>query len=163
MDAFALSLSYGIKNVRLRNVLVTALTVGLFHFFMPLIGNYVGVSLFEYTIIKPKYVLFAVFLILSIDMFTHFFEENPKIRSLNVIGTILFAISVSFDSFSVGIGINYIYDNIILVVLTFCLISALFTIIGFWLGKKLSTGIGKYSFLIGSFTLFVYSIMMLTN
>ena len=132
MDAFALALSYGIKDIKLKNVTITAITVGIFHFFMPLIGNYVGISLFEYTIIKPKYVLFFVFLLLSIDMFTHFFEEEPKIRALNVIGTILFAISVSFGSFSVGIGINYIYDNIILIVSSFCIISALFTLVGFW-------------------------------
>lgn len=163
MDAFALALSYGIKDIKLKNVIITAITVGIFHFFMPLLGNYVGLSLFEYTIIKPKYVLFFVFLILSIDMFTHFFEKEPKIRSLNLIGTILFAISVSFDSFSVGIGINFIYDNIILIVSSFCIISALFTLIGFWLGKKLSHGVGKYSFLIGSITLFIYSLWILTN
>ncbi len=163
MDAFALALSYGIKKINLQNVLITAVTVGLFHFFMPLLGNYVGISIFEYTIIKPRYVLFIVFLILSIDMFTHFFEENPKIRPLNVIGTILFAISVSIDSFSVGIGISYIYDNIILVVSSFCIISLLFTIFGFYLGKRLSNGVGKYSFLIGSITLFLYSIFILTK
>lgn len=163
MDAFALALSYGIKNIKLKNVIITAITVGLFHFFMPLLGNYVGVSLFEYTIIKPKYVLFAVFLILSIDMFTHFFEENPKIRPLNIIGTIIFAISVSFDSFSVGIGINYIYDNIIMTVLSFCIISGIFTVLGFWLGKKINKRIGKYSFLLGSLTLFLYSLVVLTK
>ena len=48
-------------------------------------------------------------------MFMHFFEEKPKIRPLNMIGTLLFALSVSFDSFSVGIGINYIYDNILII------------------------------------------------
>lgn len=163
MDAFALALSYGIKNIKLKNVIITAITVGLFHFFMPLLGNYVGVSLFEYTIIKPKYVLFAVFLILSIDMFTHFFEENPKIRPLNIIGTLIFAISVSFDSFSVGIGINYIYDNIIMTVLSFCIISGIFTVLGFWLGKKINKRIGKYSFLLGSLTLFLYSLVVLTK
>lgn len=163
MDAFALALSYGIKNISLKDVLITALTVGLFHFFMPLVGNYVGVSLFEYTIIKPRYVLFAVFLILAVDMFVHFFEENPKIRPLNIIGTIIFATSVSFDSFSVGIGINYMYDNIIITVLSFCIISSLFTLLGFWLGKKINNSIGKYSFLIGSLTLFIYSLVVLTK
>lgn len=163
MDAFALALSYGIKSVSKKNILITAITVGIFHFFMPLIGNYVGIKLFEYTIIKPRLVLFSVFMILSVDMFTHFFEKEPKIRSLNIIGTIIFAISVSFDSFSVGIGINYIFDNILLIVSSFCFISAGFTILGFWLGKKLSMKIGKYAFLIGSLTLFVYSLVILTN
>ena len=163
MDAFALAIAYGIEKVKLKNVIITAITVGLFHFFMPLLGNYLGISLFEYTIIKPRYVLFLVFLILSVDMFMHFFEEKPKIRPLNMIGTLLFALSVSFDSFSVGIGINYIYDNILIIISCFCIISSLFTLIGFYFGKKLSNSIGKYSFLVGSFTLFLYSLMVLTN
>jgi putative Mn2+ efflux pump MntP len=163
MDAFALALSYGINGVKTKKIIITAITVGLFHFFMPLLGNFIGISLFEYTIFKPKYILFLVFLMLSIDMFAHFFEEKPKIRRLNVLGIILFAISVSFDSFSVGIGINYIYDNILLTVLVFCIISSFFTLFGFLLGKCLSIKVGKYSFLLGSITLFIYSILMLTN
>lgn len=163
MDAFALALSYGIKNIKKRNILLTAITVGIFHFFMPLIGNFVGISLFEYTVIKPKYVLFIVFLILSVDMFIHFFEDQAKVRPLNIIGIIIFAISVSFDSFSVGIGINYIYDNIILTVSLFCLISFLFTLLGFWLGKKISEKIGKFSFILGGITLFTYSLVILTK
>lgn len=163
MDAFALSLSYGISNVNKKNMIVTAITVGIFHFFMPLIGNVVGLPLFEYTLIKPRYVLFVVFLILSIDMIIHFFEVEDKKIKLNFIGIILFAISVSFDSFSVGIGISYIYDNILLVVSSFCLISMLFTFLGFSLGKKISNKIGKLSFLFGGIILFLYSFVVLTN
>lgn len=163
MDAFALALSYGIKQVRLKTVVTTAITVGLFHFFMPLLGNVVGVPLFEYTVIKPRIVLFIVFLILSVDMFIHFFEEKPKIRALNIIGTILFAFSVSFDSFSVGLGLSYLYDNIILAVSAFCVVSAMFTLLGFEMGKRLSEKIGKYAFLIGSLTLFVYALWILTK
>lgn len=163
MDAFALAFSYGIKNISIKNIIITALTVGIFHFFMPLFGNMIGTSLFSYTIIKPKIVLFIVFLLLSIDMFTHFFEEKPKVRNLNLIGTIFFATSVSFDSFSVGLGLSYIYNNVLICLITFCLISSIFTCIGFFLGKKVSEKIGKYSFLIGSITLFLYSIWVLTK
>lgn len=163
MDAFALSLSYGIKKISKKTIIITALMVGLFHFFMPLIGSVIGTYLFEYTIFKPKIILFLVFLILSIDMFTHFFENEEKIRNLNLIGTLIFAFSVSFDSLSVGLGIRYLYDNIFLVVSLFCFISALFTIFGFYLGKTLSQKIGKYSFLIGSATLFLYSLWILTK
>ena len=163
VDAFSVSTVIGLTNPSVKKCTITSIVVGIFHFFMPLLGNYLGISLFEYTIIKPRYVLFLVFLILSIDMFMHFFEEKPKIRPLNMIGTLLFALSVSFDSFSVGIGINYIYDNILIITSCFCIISFSFTLIGFYLGKKLSNSIGKYSFLIGSLTLFLYSLMVLTN
>lgn len=163
MDAFALSLSYGIKKINIKNVILTALTVGLFHFFMPLIGSFIGISLFSYTMFKPKLILFIVFLIISIDMFIHFFQKEEKLRDLTLIGILFFAFSVSFDSLSIGLGIKYIYDNIFLCVLIFCIISAFFTLLGFYFGKKLSSMVGKYSFLLGSIILFVYSIWILTN
>lgn len=163
MDAFALSISYGIRKTRLKKIILTAFTVGIFHFFMPLIGNYIGVSLFEYTIFKPKFILVLVFLILSIDMFIHFFEKEEKIRPLNLLGTLFFSFSVSFDSLSVGLGIRYLYGNIFICVSIFCIISTFFTCLGFYFGEKLSNTIGKYSFLFGSITLFLYSMWLLTN
>ena len=63
----------------------------------------------------------------------------------------------------IGIGINYLYDNILFVVSSFFIISALFTFLGFYLGRKINNKIGKYSFLLGSITLFIYSILVLTK
>lgn len=79
MDAFSLAFSYGINKLSKKSVIITAMTVGLFHFFMPLIGNFIGISIFDYTIIKPRYVMFFIFLLLSIDMFTHFLKKNLKL------------------------------------------------------------------------------------
>lgn len=162
MDAFTLAFSYGIKKVDNKSLIITSIVTGIFHFIMPLIGNIIGIPLFEYTLIKPRYILFLVFLIISIDMFINFFNENPKLRNLNIAGIILFAFSVSFDSFSVGLGINYICSNVVLSVSIFCFVSMLFTFLGFMLGKFLSQKIGKYAFLFGSLVLFIYSLVLLT-
>lgn len=162
MDAFTLAFSYGIKKVDNKSLIITPIVTGIFHFIMPLMGNIIGIPLFEYTLIKPRYILFLVFLIISIDMFINFFNENPKLRNLNIAGIILFAFSVSFDSFSVGLGINYICSNVVLSVSIFCFVSMLFTFLGFMLGKFLSQKIGKYAFLFGSLVLFIYSLVLLT-
>lgn len=162
MDAFTLAFSYGIKKVDNKSLIITSIVTGIFHFIMPLMGNIIGIPLFEYTLIKPRYILFLVFLIISIDMFINFFNENPKLRNLNIAGIILFAFSVSFDSFSVGLGINYICSNVVLSVSIFCFVSMLFTFLGFMLGKFLSQKIGKYAFLFGSLVLFIYSLVLLT-
>lgn len=163
MDAFTLAMSYGIKKISIKKVILTSIIVGIFHFFMPLIGDKIGVNLFEYTFIKPKFIMFLVFLILSFDMFLSFFKKKEEINHLSMLGTILFAFSVSFDSLTVGLGIRYLYNNIILSVSIFCVISAVFTLFGFFFGKKLSKSIGNYSFLFGSIILFLYSIGILTN
>ncbi len=161
MDAFTLALSYGIYKVSTLKKLITSVSVGIFHFLMPLIGNFVGISLFSYTIIKPKIILFIVFLILGIDMIVHFFCDNEEHKNLSIIGILFFSFSVSFDSFSVGLGINYLYDNLFLTLITFSLVSASFTIIGFMLGDAISNKTGKYSFLVGAIILLLYGFKIL--
>ena len=163
MDAFALSFYYGIKKQNKITILITALVVGIFHFFMPIIGNKIGISLFEYTLFKPKIVVFLIFLIISIDMIIHFFEEAPKTRKLNVLGIIFFGITVSIDSLATGLGICYTYDSILTCSAVFSLVSALFTTLGFILGRILSEKLGKYAFLIGGSILLIYSLIVLTN
>ena len=105
--------------------------------------------------------MFIVFFILSINMFLSFFEKDKRLINLNVIGVILFAFSVSLDSFSVGLGLSYLSDNIILSSLIFCIISATITNLGFVLGKKISDKYGKYPSLIGSIILFLYFIHLI--
>ena len=163
IDAFFLAASYGLSKVDNKRIALTSFSVGIFHFFMPIIGSKIGDFVFEYTLFKPNIILFVVFLILSIDLFISFLDENKKNYNLNIIGIILFSLSVSFDSFSVGIGIKYIFDNIIITLSCFSLISFLFTLFGFVLGKIISRKINKISFLIASMVLFIYSIKMLTN
>ena len=163
IDSFSLSLSYGMSGISKKSIITTSIVVGLFHFFMPLIGYLIGIPLFEYTLLKPKYILFFIFLIISIDMIICFFDQKQEIKTLNLLGIIIFAFSVSFDSLSVGLGISYLYDNIIIAVTTFCIVSMFFTYIGFILGKKVSNIIGKWSFLVGAITLFLYSILVLTK
>ena len=76
MDAFALSFAYGILNIRKKLALITSIIVGIFHFIMPLLGNLFGNYIFENVSISPKYVMFIVFFILSINMFLSFFEKS---------------------------------------------------------------------------------------
>ena len=161
MDAFALSFAYGILNIRKKLALITSIIVGIFHFIMPLLGNLFGNYIFENVSISPKYVMFIVFFILSINMFLSFFEKDKRLINLNVIGVILFAFSVSLDSFSVGLGLSYLSDNIILSSLIFCIISATITNLGFVLGKKISDKYGKYPSFIGAIILFLYSIHLI--
>ena len=163
MDAFALSFYYGVKKQRISTILITALVVGVFHFFMPIIGNKIGVSIFEYTIFKPRLILFLIFLIISIDMLMHFFEKAPKIRYLNAFGIILFGVTVSMDSLATGLGIHYIYSSILTCSVIFSIISALFTTLGFGLGRILSEKLGKYAFLLVWTILLIYLLFVLTN
>lgn len=163
MDAFALSFSYGILKTKNKIMIITSIIVGIFHFIMPLLGHKFSTFLFSYTFIKPKVILFLIFLFISIDMLFSYFEKNKKLLNLNFFGILFFAISVSIDSFTVGIGFDLISNNILLSAIIFSIISSLFTVLGFFLGKKFNNTMGKNSFLIGSFLLFLYAVKVLTK
>ena len=163
VDAFVLALSYGIYNISIKKMLITSIVVGLFHFFMPLIGSLIGNTLFSYSYIKPSIIMFLIFLVLSIDMFVHFFNKEEKLRDLSIVGIIIFAYSVSFDSLSIGIGLKYLFNSTLMPITCFTIVSTSFTFIGFRLGNILSRKLGKYSFLLGSICFLFYSVYILTN
>lgn len=163
VDAFVLALSYGIHKISLKKMFITSLVVGCFHFFMPLIGTFIGEKLFSFTIIKPNIIMFLIFMVLSIDMFVHFFNKDEQLKDLSLLGIIIFAYSVSFDSLSIGIGLNYLFDSVLMPISCFTVVSFTFTLLGFSFGNVLSQKLGRYSFLFGSVCFFLYSFYVLTN
>ena len=42
IDAFSMSLAYGLIGIRKKDMFLSSLIVGLFHFFMPLLGSIIG-------------------------------------------------------------------------------------------------------------------------
>ncbi len=148
MDAFTLSLAYGLINIPKKTILLTSLTVGIFHFIMPLIGSYIGYILTDLIHVNNKYILITVLIIILIEMIKSLKEEKEECK-LNFINIIIFSFLVSFDSFSIGIGIKYITNNIFIGAGIFSLLSCLFTFLGFYLGKYLSQKVEKYAKIIG--------------
>ena len=160
MDAFSLSLSLGTTNPTKRNIIKTALTVGLFHFIMPLLGYFIGYA-FKYKIPNINILTFVLFLILSIEMYKSKDEEKANI--LNNLTILLIAFSVSIDSFTVGIAFGLNNEYILISSIIFSLTSALFTYTGLVLGKKLKTKYKKLSTYLGIILLLLVALKYLIN
>ncbi len=152
MDAFSLSLVYGTLNLEKKTIILQSLIVGLFHFFMPRIGIYVGDKIFKIIPINPNIIVFIVLFIIGLQMILESFKEE-KIKKINIFEMIIFGFAVSIDSFSLGLGIKTIYPNV-LVSTTICMIvSFIFTYFGLIIGKKVNGIIGKVSTIIGGIIL----------
>jgi len=154
VDAFTLSLAYGLLNISKRKILITSLTVGMFHFIMPFLGNLLSILLGRIIDIDFKYVLIVVLILILIETIKSLKEEKEE-YNLNIINIILFAFFVSFDSFTVGLGLNYITDNVLLGMVTFSILSFTFTYTGFILGKYLSEKTGFLAKIIGIIILLI--------
>ena len=158
MDAFSLALIYGMQSISKKDKIILSLIVGLYHFLMPLIGLKIGNLLTHYLLINLDILVSIIFILIAIEMIISSLKEKQEKVLLNIIGYLIFGLSVSIDSLTTGIGLNIINNNYIEVAMTFAITSASFTYIGLFLGNKLNNKIGKYSPILGAILLIILGI-----
>ena len=161
MDAFSLSLAYGTLGLSKKETLELSFIVGIYHFFMPIIGMFLGKIILGFIHIKPDIVVFIVLLFIGIQMAIESFKEEEKIEVMSKLELLLFGLAVSIDSFSVGIGLNTVTNNYILSSTVFSVSAFIFTYLGLVLGKKISEIIGKIATLLGGSTLIIIAFIYL--
>ena len=159
MDAFSMSLAYGMISLSKKEINILSIIVGLFHFFMPIFGMLIGSAILKYIHISSNIITFLIFLIIGINMIIECFKKEEKVKKMKLYEMILFGFAVSIDSFSVGIGLNSITNNFLISSIIFSLVSLSFTYIGLNLGNKLNNLIGKMSTMIGGVILIIIGIM----
>jgi len=128
---------------------------------MPLLGNLIGIIILNLLPLEPNVVVGIIFLIISIQMILSIFKQEEIVDLKGIFTTLLFAFTVSIDSFSVGIGLSAVSDNKLLSVSIFSVTSFLFTYTGLSIGSKLTQKFGKWSTLFGGIVLFILSIIYL--
>ena len=161
MDAFSLALIYGTLGLKKAIEKSTSIIVGIFHFFMPIIGFKVGTIVLKIIRINPDYIVGIIFIILGLEMlFSIKKEERVKILT-NLFSIIIFAFTVSIDSFSTGIALGASNTNILIPCIIFSVVSGTFTFMGLTLGKKVSNTFGHISVVIGSLILIILGIKYL--
>ena len=161
MDAFSLSLAYGTLSLSKKQMFELSFIVGIYHFFMPIIGMFLGKLILNIIHVKPDVVIFIVLLFIGIQMIIESFKEEEKIQIMSKLELLLFSFAVSVDSFSVGIGLNTITNNYLLASTFFSISAFIFTYLGLVLGKKISEIIGKVATLLGGSTLIIIAFIYL--
>ena len=158
MDAFSLAMIYGTLDLKPTMRKLMSIMVGIFHFFMPLLGYQVGEFILRLIKINPDILIGIIFIILGVEMLSSL-KKCEKVKMLTgLFSVVLFAFTVSIDSFSIGIGFGVANINMILPCILFSLTSGIFTYMGVLLGKKLSDRFGSITTLIGSIILLILGI-----
>lgn len=161
MDAFSLSLIYGTLNLNRNIQKLMSITVGIFHFIMPLLGYQIGELILKIIKINPDILVGIIFIILGLEMLLSLKKEEQLKILTGPLSVILFAFTVSIDSFSIGIGFGVSNINVIIPCIIFSITSLIFTYLGVILGKKLSEKFGTITSLIGSIILLLLGISYL--
>lgn len=161
MDAFSLSLAYGTLGMKKKQMILLAVIVGVFHFFMPLMGMIIGNGIFGLLKIDPDFIVCMVLGVIGLQMILESFKENEEIKIMKTLEFFLFAFAVSIDSFSVGLTLTNINNNYLLSAIVFAVCSALFTFLGLNLGNKIKKLVGKISTVIGGIVLIIIGLFFL--
>lgn len=158
MDTFSLSLSIGIFNLSKKISLKLAFIVGCMHFFMPLLGMILGDKLVQIFELKCDFLLGIILIFIAIQMIIDIIKKEEEKFNLSFFGMMLFAFGVSLDSFSVGLGIKAITENIYFAMSIFAICSFIFTFIGMEIGKYANKFLGTYANVLGAIILFILGI-----
>lgn len=164
MDAFSLALGMGMIGLRYKHMFNIGVVIGLFHVIMPFLGIVIGKFLSQYfgmiTIILGGILLLILGgQMISSALFSN--EREAKILKPVGMGLILFSLSVSIDSFSVGLSLGMIGAKTIITLISFGLMSMVLSWLGLLIGKKVQGYIGKYGELLGGCILLAFGLKLL--
>ena len=158
MDAFSLALIYGIQGMNKKQKLLLSIIVGIYHFIMPLIGLSFGTILNNINIISIDIIASLILVYIGIDLIISNSKKEDRLE-LTKIGFIIFGLSVSLDSLTVGIGLKAITNNYLISSIVFSISSLVFTYSGLLLGNLIGSKIGTYSKLIGGIILIFIAVI----
>ena len=158
MDAFSLSLAYGTLDIDKKNMYTLSIIVAIYHFFMPLIGYFIGSNFIKFLPVASNFVVFIILTLIGLEMIIDTIRKAEELKVMKIYSMIIFGLTVSIDSFSVGLGLDTISKNILLSSLIFSITSFVFTITGLFIGKKINQIFGRISTLIGGCVLILIAI-----
>jgi putative Mn2+ efflux pump MntP len=163
MDAFSLGIGIGMKGIRLLDILKISIVIGLFHVFMPLMGMFAG----HYVGSLLGDVASAMGGLLLILLGSHMVysslrgEAIPSFDHRTLWGLFVFSLSVSIDSFSVGVSLGMFATDVLVTVLLFGTFGGLLSIAGLLLGRHMGSWVGDYGEAFGGMILLAFGLKFL--
>ncbi|MBB3130840.1 putative Mn2+ efflux pump MntP [Paenibacillus rhizosphaerae] len=160
LDAFSLGVGIGMKGIRLLHILKISLLIGLFHVLMPLLGMFMGYYVSSLLGQVAALVAGGLLVLLGGHMVLNSFKtsETRMVDHRSLLGMLLFSLSVSIDSFSVGVSLGMFESNRILTVLAFGICGGVMAVLGLLLGRRVSRNLGEYGEALGGAILLAFGL-----
>lgn len=163
MDAFSLGIGIGVRGIRYTEIAKISIVIAAFHIMMPLLGmvtgDYVSSVLGEIAVLIGGGLLLLLGGHMLYSSFNGYNRQHVDYTSLG--GLLVFALTVSIDSFSVGVSMGLFSTTILFTVMMFGLFGGMMSILGLLLGKTVASGIGEYGEALGGLILFVFGLKIL--
>lgn len=164
MDALSLGVGIGLRGIRLLTILKVSIIVGIFHTLLPLLGMFMG-KYFSMILGELAVMVGGGLLILlgTHMLYSAFLGDGVQsIVFKNIWGLLLISLMVSLDSFSVGVSMGMVVDDIWLTVSLFGIFGGILAMIGLLIGRKFGHWTGNYGEGLGGVVLLVFGLYFIT-
>jgi manganese efflux pump family protein len=158
-DAFSVAIVGGclIDRVKFRPLFRLSFHFGLFQFLMPVIGWFGGTFLSDFAGGAARYIASGLLALVAIKMFIGAIGHKPEDTECKDIsrGLSLISLSVatSIDALLVGLGIGLIESTIWFEASVIGIVAAAMTVIGYFIGRKVSSLVGERAEILGAIAL----------
>jgi putative Mn2+ efflux pump MntP len=168
MDAFAVSISGGVvlKKITRRHYFRFSFHFGLFQFLMPIIGWYLGRTVYELIASYDHWVTFGLLAFIGGRMIVEAIRHAPDaIRSDPTRGASLVALSIatSIDALAVGLSLAFLKTTIWMPSLIIGCVAAAASLLGLRLGQTLGYAFGRRAEIVGGSILIAIGIKILVE
>jgi putative Mn2+ efflux pump MntP len=157
MDCFAVSLCKGltIKEGRAKNALLMAFSFGVFQAGMPLIGFAAGIYLLDMISGYDHWIAFGLLGVVGSKMLWESVrgEKNGSCGSVALRELLVLSVATSIDALAVGLSFAFLKMNILFAAGIIGVVSCLFSLAGFFLGRKAGERFGSYAEIAGGLIL----------
>jgi len=166
-DSFATAASLAIKNKKnsLAVALVVSLVFGIFQSIMPFVGYTIGISLKSVISHIDHWVAFIFLSGVGIKFIVESLQknncDNKKITEINWKIILLLGLATSIDALVVGITFAFINLDIITSIIWIGSTTFIITLLGYYLGKKLSCLNSKKIEILGGLILIIIGLKIL--
>lgn len=167
-DCFAVALSVGASGrvFSARHMLKVALAFGIFQMAMPLIGWLVGQTVVEFISQYDHWLAFVLLAFIGGKMIYEFIRDQKEAEAvdINKWGTLItLSIATSIDALAVGLSFAVLKINILLAAAIIGMVSFAVSAFSYWLGRKVSSLVGRWALLAGGIILISIGIRILVT
>jgi len=165
LDAFSVALGVGSKGATARQTFRLSFHFGLFQFFMPLIGWWVGRGAVGVVRAYDHWMAFAILLAVGVHMIVESFGHAKKAagardatRGWPLVGL---SVATSLDALAVGVGLGILRQRLIRSAVVIGVVAAVMTLVGLQSGRVLRLWVGRRMETLGGLVLIGIAFRML--
>jgi putative Mn2+ efflux pump MntP len=168
-DCFAVALSSSIarQNVSRFQALRVSLTFGLFQALMPVVGWLAGRTVVDFISSYDHWLAFGLLAFIGGKMIWESFREKDSDQKDKDIsrGLLLLtlALATSIDALAVGLSFAFLEINIVLASLTIGVTALVISLVGFAVGRKAGSLLGKRAEIVGGVILIGIGVRILVE